>query len=181
MAGNNGDDGDADHGDDSHDSASDHAEADGSDESHASRVAHDTREKGNILLKALQWLRSLFYFALGFGPVGWFGSYRGTGFGETLAYALGCGVIVAVLARVVMRLQNNELNSEISDKDLLLKPATVTVKIPAGKIGRVRVRLSKNYVDRYARCRKKEIELATGSEVVVVDFNAEELLVDLQP
>ena len=160
-----GDDGD---GDDSDGGETD-ADEGGAGEVQSSVAGHDTRQRRNPVLRILSALRNLVYFALGFGPTGWFA----LGTGETIAASLiwggGVGLVVVAGARILRRVLRSELSSEIQESDLLMETGTVLVTVNPNKLGRVRVHVGEAFVDRYARSRS-DLPISPGTAVRVVDI-----------
>ena len=141
-------------------------------------AGHDVRQRRNIVLRFMTALRSLVYFALGFGPVGWFALATGQSTLTSLAYAAPVGGVVLLGARWLRRILRSELTSEIKESDLLMEKGTVTVTINPGQLGRVRVTVGGAYVDRYARVRELTEPLRPGDPVRVVEVSDECVFVE---
>jgi membrane protein implicated in regulation of membrane protease activity len=151
------------------------AEADdaGDVEEAGSDAGHDIRRRRSIILRIMTGLRSLVYFALGFGPVGWFALSTGQSTMMSLAYAAPVGGVVLLGARLLRRVLRSELTSEIKESDLLMEKGTVTVTVNPGQLGRVRVTVGGAYADRYARGKDTEEPLRPGELVRVVEVSDE--------
>ncbi len=162
----------------------DHAEGE-SDSGHpavydheGSIAGHDRPEKRSIILTLLTVMRSTVYFALGFGPVGWFALATSGRAGESLAWSVPVGLLTIVGTRALRRFMRRELNSEISTSELLLERGQVTVTIGKREMGRVRVKLGDIYVERYARSSDPENPIRVGTPVRVTDINDECIIVE---
>jgi membrane protein implicated in regulation of membrane protease activity len=135
---------------------------------HTSVAGHDTRRR-NPILRILSTLRSMVYFALGFGPTGWFALGTGQGTVPALLWSGGVGLVVLFGVRGLRKVLRSELNSEVSDSDLLMEKGTVTVSVQPNQLGRVRIRLGGALVDRYARS-KLDKPISPGTEIRVIDI-----------
>ncbi len=136
-------------------------------------AGHDIRRRRSIILRIMTALRSLVYFSLGFGPVGWFALSTGQSTAMSLAYAAPVGGVVLLGARLLRRVLRSELTSEIKESDLLMEKGTVTVTVNPGQLGRVRVTVGGAYADRYARGKDLEEPLRPGELVRVVEVSDE--------
>lgn len=122
---------------------------------------------GAPVLSFLRWVRTLVYFCLGFGPFGLAAGAFGSGPVASLIWSLAGGVSMSMLARLFFRIQRTRLDSSLHDEELLMEPATVTVPIAAGSMGKVRVHFGQSVTDRYARAEDGNEEFASGDRVVV--------------
>lgn len=136
--------------------------------------------KGNGVLRLLSSIRTSIYFCLGFGPVGWFALATGQSLVASLAWSIPVGGVVAIGARLLRRILRSELSSEVKDSTLLMEPGEVTVTIPQGQMGRVRISIGTSYVDRYARSKDPKQTLKVGQRVRVVDFDDECVFVEIE-
>lgn len=161
--------------DDAGDSGDDAAGEDTDDggEDHSSIAGHDVRRKRSVVLRIMAGVRALVYFALGFGPVGWFALGSGQTALASIAYAAPVGALVMLGARGLRRLLRSELSSSVKESDLLMERGEVTVTIGPGQLGRVRIKLGGAYIDRYARAQNATSPLAPGTAVRVVDVSDE--------
>jgi membrane protein implicated in regulation of membrane protease activity len=139
------------------------------DESGGSVAGHDKRYRIPVGLRILSMARNLVYFALGFGPVGWFATTQYDANATTLAWSLPVGVAVMVTARGLRRLMRRDLTSSIDTSDLLMEPGKVTVSIMPQQMGKVRVLVSGVYTERFARGRDAAQAFPVGTAVRVVD------------
>ncbi len=133
----------------------------------------DRPEKRSFVLASLTLVRSLVYFCLGFGPVGWFALATTARVGESLAWSVPVGVLTVVGTRALRRLMRRELNSEVQTSELLLERGVVTVSIGRAQMGKVRVRLGDIYVERFARSVDPERSIGVGTAVRVTDVSDE--------
>jgi membrane protein implicated in regulation of membrane protease activity len=187
QAGEEGDgEGGDDEGDDVGDEEGDGGEEDvegeaGDDTGHPSVVAHDLRSRNaqRWIVRGLTALRTLVYFSLGFGPVGWFAFARYSTAATTLLWSVPSGMVVMVGARLLRRLMRRELDSQVSASEMLMEKGEVTVTIPEGQMGKVRVSVGGTYVDRYARSKGPE-RIAVGTTVRVVDVGDECIYVEAE-
>ncbi|PLX25121.1 MAG: hypothetical protein C0599_01185 [Salinivirgaceae bacterium] len=178
-------DGDSD-GDFAGDHSGDHGGDDGghhhSGESHAahdgSYMTQTKRSSGNIVLRIIAALRTFVYFSFGFGAMGWFAVYMGKGIVVSLIWSVSVGLIITVLAKVLRKLQRNELDSQVKNEEILMATAEVTVSINKGQMGKIRIIVGSSYVDRYAKATNPALEYPKGSEVRVVDITSEYVLVE---
>lgn len=156
---------------DSDDAAGDEvpAEAESGEDGRASIVGHDKRQRGSLVLRALSGVRSVVYFSLGFGPVGWFAFARGEGIGASLLWSVPVGVAVMLGVRIVRRLMRQELDSQLKDSDLIMEKAVVCVTINKGRMGKVRVEAGGTYAERYARAKDPGLTIVKDTRVRVVD------------
>lgn len=145
---------------------------------HLSVLAHDVRRGPGVALRLMTALRSVVYFAVGFGPVGWFATTQYARPAASLAWSVPVGIGVMVSARILRRLFRKDLSSEIKPTDLLMETGTVTVSIGAGAMGKARVVVGGVYVDRFARTNDPEKAIAVGARIRVVDVTDECVFVE---
>ena len=164
--------------DDGDTSGADEIDSDTGDDTDGSIAGHDRRVKRNPVLTILTLMRTLVYFALGFGPVGWFAFSQYSSAGTTLLWSLPTGALVAIGTRALRSFMKKELSSTITKTDLLMEKGEVTVSITEGGTGRVRVTFGGVYVDRYAKSTDRSISIPVGSPVRVVDADDEYVYVE---
>ena len=133
--------------------------------------------RGRWVYSALNFLRSVVYFALGFGAVGVFGSLTGNSFISTILWSAGAGIVILIIVKFVMRVQRNVLDSQVKAGELMLAQAEVLVTIPRGKLGRIRVKSGGSYHDLYARGKDPGTAYPAGTIVYVVDSSGDDLIV----
>jgi membrane protein implicated in regulation of membrane protease activity len=144
-------------------------------------VGHDSekRERRSAIFRFFSILRSVVYFSMGMGPVGWFSLARGESNGSSLIWGLPVGLVVMVGARYLRRLMRKELDSQLKDEDFLLEKGEVIVTIEAGRLGKVRVHIgSSAYADRFAKAKDPKENLPVGTKIRVVDLDEECLYVE---
>lgn len=107
-------------------------------------------EAGGGILNVLRYFRTFLYFCAGFGPTGLVAGFFGYGMWACLGWGLGAGIAAALVARVLFRFQHQELDSTVSQHELLAERAVVTVPIPKGQMGKVRLRIGPVVVERFA-------------------------------
>ncbi len=127
-----------------------------------------------IGLRALTALRTVVYFSFGFGPMGWISHSMSGSLLASLAWSIPTGILFAGAGLVLRRIQRSTLDSQVSDAELLMEEAEVTVPIEPGLIGKVRVKALS--VERFARAKEAEESYAVGEKVRVVSL-ADDLLV----
>ncbi len=160
-------------GDDTGEAGNDSSDLDASDDG----VLLPDLRRGRWGYSALNYLRSLVYFALGFGAVGVFGSLTGHSFISTILWSAGAGIVILIIVKFVMRLQRNVLDSQVKAGELMLAQAEVLVTIPRGKLGRIRVKSGGSYHDLYARGKDPGTVYPAGTIVYVVDSSGDDLIV----
>ena len=156
-----GDDGDADDGDGDAD--------DGDGDDAVSIAGHDRVHHGNAALRILTAFRSLVYFALGFGPVGWFATTQYSTAASTLAWSVPVGLGVMVGTRLLRSFMRRDLSSDIRKEDLIMESGVVTVSIGKGKMGKVRISIGGMQTERFARAKGDDSNIAVGTRVSVTD------------
>ncbi len=114
--------------------------------------ADDTggEEAGGGILSVLRYFRTFLYFCAGFGPTGLVAGLFGYSTWPRLGWGLGAGIVAALVARTLFRFQHQELDSTISQHELLAERAVVTIPIPKGQMGKVRLRMGPVFVERFA-------------------------------
>jgi len=156
------------------DGAVDHdgsAEHEGENAEHEGSIAgHDRPVRRGVVLSILTVLRNLIYFCLGFGPVGWFAVATGTSGVGSLIWSAPVGVVALIGTRVLRRFMRRELNSEVSESELLMEKGEVIVSIGQGELGRVRIRLGDIYVDRFARASRPDATIHVGAQIRVTEI-----------
>lgn len=122
----------------------------------------------SLVLRWIAILKGIVYFALGFGATGWFATNSDYHWSLSLPLSLGMGILTLVIAKLVRRLQRSELNSQISDNQLLMSEAEVLVETGNRKIGKVRIKYEGMNVDRYARALDEQDYFKRGTTVRVM-------------
>ncbi|MGQ4808394.1 hypothetical protein NKDENANG_01776 [Candidatus Entotheonellaceae bacterium PAL068K] len=107
-------------------------------------------EAGGGILSVLRYFRTLLYFSVGFGPTGLVAGLFGYSTWPRLGWGLGAGVVAALVARMLFRIQHQHLDSTVAGHELLAEHAVVTVPIPQGQMGKVRLRMGPVNVERFA-------------------------------
>lgn len=148
------------------------------DESGGSVVGHDRKMRGNMVLTLLAGLRTLVYFSLGFGPVGWFATTQYQGVASTLLWSVPVGFIVAAGTRALRYFMRKDLTSTITRADLMMERGVVTVSIAEGQAGRVRIAFGKLHIDRFARSSDEKESMPVGTAIRVVDVDGEYVYVE---
>ena len=142
-------------------------------------MVHDhTHQRRNPIVFLLSLARSLVYFCLGFGPVGWFALATGMDKWLSLVWSIPFGLVTVFGTRAVRRIMRKDLDSQVKESQLLMEKAEVLVSINKGQLGKVRVRLGDTYIERYARARDREKSFPVGSVVTVIDVTEDSVFVD---
>ena len=132
---------------------------------------------GFTVLSILRYLRIFIYFCLGFGPIGLASNAFGSGYAVSLLWAVGCGGASAVLANLFFRFQRSDLDSSVREADLLFSKAEVTVPIPEGGMGKVRVQIGQVIAERYAQAENENESFARGEIVTVSNVEDDRIFV----
>ena len=135
-------------------------------------------EAGGGILSALRYFRTTLYFCAGFGPTGLVAGLFGYGVWPRLAWGLGAGVAAALVARALYRLQHHRLDSSVSQNELLAERAVVTVPIPAGQMGKVRLRLGAVVVERFAVAVDAQEAFGRDALVQIVEVRDDRVIVE---
>lgn len=152
---------------------------DGLDADDDAVVLPDNR-RGKWVYRFLNILRSTVYFALGFGAVGVFGHLTGKSVLVSLPWAVGTGIVVLVLVKLIMRLQTRVVDSQLKTGELLFAEAEVLVSIPPGKLGRIRVKSGGSYHDLFAKGQDSSRVYPVGERVYVVDLSGSDPVVHIE-
>ncbi len=107
-------------------------------------------EAGGGILNALRYVRTGLYFCAGFGPTGLVAGLFDYSTWPRLAWSLGAGLVAALVARALFRMQHQELDSTVAQHELLAERAVVSVPILKGQMGKVRLRMGPVMVERFA-------------------------------
>ena len=164
--------------DDADDAGEDADEADDADHTSQSILAHDARRRGSVVLQIMTGFRSLVYFSLGFGPVGWFAISQYGFSTRTLAWSLPVGAVVMVGTRMLRSFMKKDLSSDVKEEELIMEKGVVTVSIKNAQMGKVRIIVGGAALERYARAKDKEEDLPVGTQIRVVDISDECVLVE---
>lgn len=182
---------DGDHADDGHaegdhaDHAESHADDYGDEEGghhpddKGAALMHSQVNTQRLIVRFIGLLKNVVYFAFGFGSVGWFALSTGRSVVASLLWAVAVGMLVMGVAKLVKRLQRNELDSQFKKGELLMAEAEVLVPIEKNQIGKIRVRYEGMNIDRYAKAQDPNDRFAKGDKVRVVDINDEYFFVGL--
>lgn len=153
----------------SFDSSGNDGGADSHDSDNGSVLMHKPGRGKSLVLRLITILKGIVYFALGFGATGWFATYSDYHWSLSLPLSLGMGLLTMVIAKLVRRMQRSELNSQISNNQLLMNEAEVLMDTGKGKIGKVRILYEGMYVDRYAKTLDEQDYYKKGSTVRVME------------
>ena len=135
-------------------------------------------EAGGGILSALRYFRTTLYFCAGFGPTGLAAGLFGYGVWPRLMWGLGAGVAASLVARALYRLQHHNLDSSVSQNELLAERAVVTVPIPAGRMGKVRLRLGAVVVERFAVAVDAQEAFGRDALVQIVEARDDRVIVE---
>jgi membrane protein implicated in regulation of membrane protease activity len=169
------------HGEDHHGEDTHHLPAhDNTAPSHqaGSWASHDNPTiKITPFLRLLSYLRTLVYFSVGFGPIGWIALVTGRGILNSLFWSIPGGLLFAIGGRLIRRLQRQELDSSIKEDELLMEYGEVIVTINPGKLGKIRINYSGQYLERYAKGRDPLTHYPLGTKVRITEVTEEFLIV----
>jgi len=151
---------------------------------HGSILAHEgeqarlarrnhAREKPGIRIigKIMNFLRTLVYFSLGFGPTGLFASFTSLPRTKGFIWACGVGVAMTILARLLRRFIRRDLDSSIKPDELLQEKGVLLLPLDGETISKAVVRSFGREMEIYVRCADKSIKLPKGKEITIVDFD----------
>ena len=121
--------------------------------------------------------RVLSVFVTAFGGIGAIAVYQGFGVVSASAFGTLGGVVLAALVFLFARfLYGQQASSQITAADLVGRTAEVTVGIPVGGTGRVRLVVGETAIDKLARTRDGA-ELPFNSLVRIEDVAGESVIV----
>ncbi|MBT7097705.1 hypothetical protein HN937_10055 [Candidatus Poribacteria bacterium] len=123
------------------------------------------------LLSMFRYLRMLVYFCLGFGPFGLVAGQTSAGTVGTAMWAVGGGLVTAVMARAFFRFQNKVVDSSLDDDEMLFERAAVTVPISDTAMGRIRVTIGQSVAERFALAADPNTFYATDDIVRIVSVS----------
>ncbi|WP_110686385.1 NfeD family protein [Salinicola aestuarinus] len=132
---------------------------------------------GRHIFQLLFLLRLFIYFCAGFGPMGLIATLRGEPLMTGLAWAVPSGLFVMVCAWAILKFQQREYDSSITDDELVGREGHVTIAIHPNETGRVRVAFGQLTRDRYAKADSHKV-LAKGTPVRIVTVNAADVSVE---
>lgn len=139
----------------------------GDDENGGADAGADTGMAGSVL-SILRYFRTIVYFSLGFGPLGLMAEWSGSGALGSLVWAVPGGLVAAVLARVFFRWQHQDIDSSVTEEELLFARGRVIVPLSHRDMGRVRVRMGPVVVERYALAEDEIETFRTDDPVEIV-------------
>lgn len=136
------------------------------------------RARGAGVFRALFALRMLVYFCCGFGPVGLASIIVGQTFAVAITAGVVAGIVIMAVAWGWIRMQRQELDSTIPERDLVGANASVLIAIAPGATGRVRITIAQTVIDRYAvAAGQVERTLGKGTNVEVVAIRGADVVV----
>ena len=133
---------------------------------------------GGGILSALRYFRTFLYFCAGFGPSGLVAGLFGYGTLPRLGWSLGAGILAAVVARTLYRLQHRSLDSTVSQHELLAERAVVTVPIGKGQMGKVRLRMGPVMVERFAMAADEQEAFEREAHVQIIEVRDDCVIVE---
>ena len=149
-------------------------DSDGSSDEHAgAALMHGRTDSKQLIVRIIGGVKSAVYFSFGFGAVGWFALADGYTGWQSLLWSVPVGAVVMVGARMIKRLQRNELDSQFNNSELLMTEAEVLVSILPGQIGKIRIKHEGAYLDRFAKGLDAGDKYQKGAVVRVMDIDDE--------
>lgn len=135
------------------------------------------RDSGAALYGAVAWLRRSVYFSLGAGATGLTALVTGSGdLGALLWATLAGGGSLGILS-LVKHFQVQDLDSTVSEEELLYETGEVVVTILPGAMGKIRMKGKGSMIERYARAQDPQASFAVGQQVKVSEVREDILLV----
>lgn len=135
------------------------------------------RSPGSQLYRVISFLRRSVYFSLGAGGAGLAALLTGAGELGAVLWSAGVGAGSLGLLTLVRRFQHEDLDSTVSEDELLYEEGEVTVSILPGQIGRIRLTGKGSLIERYARSHGPAA-LNPGDSVKVVEVQQNLLVVE---
>lgn len=141
-------------------------------------LAMQKRERNRSIIPAvLIAARGLVYFCGGFGPTGLVAKLAGLDDPSSIGWAVAVGAASLVGFNALRRIQTRELDSQVSDAELLYDEATVIVRVDRDMLGKVRMEGLGGGVERYVRA-AAGVEIPVGARVRVVEVLEDCLIVE---
>ena len=116
-------------------------------------------------------LRTAVYFSLGFGPTGLFAWFRGLSPGKSLLWALGVGLAISVLARLLRRFIRHDLDSSIGSEEFLMETGILLLPLEGDKISKICVKRYGRETELYVKSKNETVKLSKGKIVRIIDYN----------
>ena len=142
-----------------------------------------TESKGRVqsaIFRLFKYFRYALYFCVGFGPTGMAAVLMEKSSFESLLWALGAGIVVPIIAKLLTRISKKELDSSVKDKDLFMEHGIVLIPIEPGQMGKVKIKLGDVHIERYAKGLSSTQAFQKGDTIVVSDVQEGCVLVELE-
>lgn len=135
-------------------------------------------ERSATVARVIGTLRMGVYFSLGAGPTGVVALATGRSVPESVAWAAGAGVAIALLARALRKFVRRDLDSSFSAEDFLLEEAEITVPVAPGLLGKAIVAKFGAQAEVYVKATTPDHAFARGDRVRIIDFQDDCYLVE---
>ncbi len=181
--GDDGDDGDvSDDGDDS-DNSDDNHDTRISDVLHTDKGSYMVdykRHKSSMVLEFIGWLRTLVYFAAGFGIIGTFAILTGESRISSLLWSIPVGLVTVLIFKAFKHIQNKKLDSSFTERELLNLPAEALLSIEGASMGKVRITFGSMTLERYAKLASADSPVKKGDKVVICNVDNDVVYIQKQ-
>ena len=184
--GHSADDGD---GDDDGDQSDD---GDDSHHNHDTRISdvlhHDKgsymvdykRHKSSMVLEFIGWLRTLVYFAAGFGIIGTFAILTGESRISSLLWSIPVGLVTVLIFKAFKHIQNKRLDSSFTERELLNLTGEALLSIEGSSMGKVRITFGSMTLERYAKLASADSPVQKGDKVVICNVDKDVVYIQKQ-
>jgi membrane protein implicated in regulation of membrane protease activity len=144
--------------------------ADGPDAGSTSPISSGV-DAGQAILSSILSFRSIVFFTAFFGVAGLVFGFLGYGTVVTAITAVALGVIAALANSMLWGLlKASETTSQVRERNLQGRPATVTVPVGGGRRGRIRMELSGQPIYMVAETFEGDEVIGPGRSVVVIQI-----------
>ncbi len=137
------------------------------------------KDPGHVLYRVVSLLRRTVYFSLGAGAAGLAAILTGSGEIVSFLWAGGTGAASLGILSMVKNLQLSELDSTVSEEELLYEEGEVVVTILPGQIGKIRMKGKGSMIERYAKAMDPLRTFNKGDQIKVSEVKEDMLMVVL--
>ncbi|SMO45417.1 hypothetical protein SAMN06265379_101897 [Saccharicrinis carchari] len=138
------------------------------------------KHKSSIILEFISWLRTLVYFAAGFGIIGTFAILTGESRISSLLWSIPVGIVTVLIFKIFKHIQNKKLDSSFRERELLNLPGEALLPITGSSMGKVRITFGSVTLERYAKLASADSPVKKGDKVVICNVDKDVVYIQKQ-
>ena len=138
------------------------------------------RHKSSMVLEFIGWLRTLVYFAAGFGIIGTFAILTGESRISSLLWSIPVGLVTVLIFKAFKHIQNKKLDSSFTERELINLSGEALLSIEGASMGKVRITFGSMTLERYAKLASADSPVKKGDKVVICNVDNDVVYIQKQ-